>query len=483
METQKTTIVLKPDPKKVQLRTFEPATDVQRTNIINRIINLTELEAEKELSEIKMEFGNRHRNISEFFMRRYRQVVKYLDEGTVLSGVKQLLLGASLSMEYAVESTALFNPSMVLHPDQSHLPAGSKRFILSLRAVGEGHVSSIVFREVILNKQNNITVEEPGAFVTPPEVVTSLNFDKLVFQRKIMETGLVADLTDNVLDRLNSTFVYNELEQLLDSTVVQSHFSNEKNKSIVDEILISSCSDYEIFYTPDVPLSERIIFPRSMAESNGIEDARFVRFRDEDGSIKYYATYTAYNGSKIQSHLLETKDFLHFKIKKISGTEAKNKGMALFPEKINGQFAMLSRQDNENNFIMFSDDLYSWNSKKLISKPVFNWEMVQTGNCGSPIKTEKGWLVLTHGVGPVRKYCIGAMLLDSNDPSKVIGRLKEPLLSANEKEREGYVPNVVYTCGSIVNGNTLIIPYAMSDYASSFANVNLKDLLNELTSD
>ncbi len=482
MEIEKTKIILKPDPKKVQLRTFEPATEIQRTNILTRILNLSEEEAEKEFEKICTEFGSRHRNLKEFFLRRFRQVAKYLENSSTLSKVKQLLIGASLSMEYAIESSALFNPAVVWHPDQSHVPSGSKRFILSLRAVGEGHVSSIVFREGILDSNDNIIIEEPGVFVTPPEVVTSLNYDKIVFQRKIMETDLVRALADNVLDRLNSTFVFNELEQILPDSTVAPQFYNEKNKLIVEEILTSSCSDYEIYYTPDIPLSERVIFPRSMAESNGIEDARFVEFHDEDGSIRYYATYTAYNGSKIQSHLLETKDFLHFKIKKISGSEAKNKGMALFPRKINGMYAMLSRQDNENNFIMFSEDLYSWNSKKLLSKPAFYWEMIQSGNCGSPIETEKGWLVLTHGVGPVRKYTVGAMLLDINDPSRVIGRLNEPLISPDEREREGYVPNVVYTCGSIVNGNTLIIPYAMSDYASSFAKVNLKDLLNELTS-
>ena len=482
MEIEKTTIILKPDPKKVQLRTFEPATEIQRSNILTRILNLSELEAEMEFEIIYKEFGGRHKNIREFFLRRFNQVAKYLDNSSALSRIKQMLIGASLSMEYAIESTALFNPSMIWHPDQSNLPSGGKRFILSLRAVGEGHVSSIVFREGILDSENNISLEEPGIFVTPPEVVTSLNYDKVVFQRKIGETDLVGALADNVLDRLDNTFLYNELEKLLDSTLANSQFYNERNRLIIDEILSSSCSDYEIFYTPDIPLSERIIFPRSMAESNGIEDARFVRFNDEDGSIRYYATYTAYNGSKIQPHLLETKDFLHFKIRKLSGSEAKNKGMALFPKKVNGIYAMLSRQDNENNFIMFSDDLYSWNSKTLISKPAFTWEIVQSGNCGSPIETEKGWLVLTHGVGPVRKYCIGAMLLDKDDPSKVMGRLKEPLLSADEKEREGYVPNVVYTCGGITNGNMLIIPYAMSDYASSFARINLSELLNELTS-
>ena len=482
METERTHLFLKPNPKKVLLRSFEPATENQLINIITRIISLSEDEVIKEFEKINKEFNSRHRNINEFFLKRFDQVSKYVDSGLKLSKTGRMLIGASFSMEYSIESSALFNPSIVWHPDQSNLPEESKRFILSLRATGEGHISSIVFRVGVLDAKNNVIVEEPGSFVTSPEVVVYAKYDKLSLQKEIIESDLACDFANNVLSQLGNTFTANELKQLLNSTLTQSQFRNEKNKPIAYGILSLSGSEYEIFYEADLPLSERIIFPRSFAESNGIEDARFVQFQDEDGSEQYYATYTAYNGMRIQSQLLETNDFLHFKIDKLSGLEAKNKGMALFPRKINGMYAMLSRQDNENNFIMFSDNLHFWNTKKFLSKPAFNWEMVQSGNCGSPIETDKGWLVLTHGVGPVRKYCIGAILLDINDPTKVIGRLKEPLLSADENEREGYVPNVVYTCGSKIHGNELIIPYAMSDYASSFAKVNLKDLLNELTS-
>lgn len=430
MKVERIPVYLKPDPKRVLLRSFRPASKEQLVNIISRILDLTEDKAENEFKTITRKFSDRHRNINETFLKRFREVLGYIDNDLKASETKKLLICASLSMEYSVESAALFNPSIVFHPDQSNLPERSKRFILSLRATGEGHISSIVFRTGVLASENKITIEEPGRIVSPPQKVISAKYDK----------------------------------------------------KIIDEAHPSTNSEYEIDYDESQPLFERIIFPYSPAESNGIEDARFVQFQNEDGSITYYATYTAYNGKQIQSQLLETKDFLHFKINKLSGSEAKNKGMALFPRKINGQFIMLSRQDNENNYIMFSDDLYCWNSKKLLAKPAFNWEAVQVGNCGSPIETDKGWLVLTHGVGPIRKYSIGVMLLDLDDPTKVIGRLKEPLISPNENEREGYVPNVVYSCGGLINNDELIIPYAMSDSTSSFAKVNLQNLLNELIS-
>ncbi len=422
MKLEKTHLLLKPNPERVLLRAMEPASENQKMNIIARIHKLGYEELNNELEKVRSEFGSRHRDTEEFFMRRYNQLSSYISDREELSRERKLLIGSSFSMEYSVESAALFNPSVIWHPDQSGLPAGSKRFILSLRAVGEGHISSIVFRTGTLDSKNIVDVEDPGRFISSPAVQSGRTSDT---------PGL----------------------------------------------------EYEIYYGEDIPLSERIIFPGSPAESNGVEDARFVEFTEDDGSVSYYATYTAYDGKKIQSQLLETKDLLHFKVNKILGSEAQNKGMALFPRKVNGKYVMLSRQDNENNYIMFSDDLLTWNSKTLLSSPVFPWELVQQGNCGSPVETEEGWLMLTHGVGPVRKYCIGAMLLDRNDPARVIGRLRDPLISADEEEREGYVPNVVYTCGSIVKDGELIIPYAVSDYAGSFAKVSLEALLKELKSE
>ncbi len=482
MKVEKTRLLLKPDPKKVLLRPLEPSSENQKLNIISRLLKLTDTEVKNEYKRIGDEFNSRHRNAEDFFFRRFNQAASYFPAEKELSRERKLLAGAVFSMEYSLESAALFNPSIVWDPDQSEMPAGSRRFILSLRAVGEGHVSSIVFRTGVIDSNNEISVEDTGRFVSSPVSTANPVYDKSVFNRKADTSGLEGEFINKISADLGNTFTLNELDNIIKRSLTDEQYNNKKNRAAADDILSFTRSEYEIFYSEKIPLSERIIFPGSPAESNGVEDARFVEFSEENGDSSYYATYTAYDGKKIQSQLLETKDFLRFMINKIFGSEARNKGMALFPRKINGKYVMLSRQDNENNYIMYSDDLLFWNSRTLLSQPVFPWELVQQGNCGSPLETENGWLVLTHGVGPVRKYCIGAMLLDLNDPGKVIGRLEDPLISADEEEREGYVPNVVYTCGSIVKDGELIIPYAVSDYAGSFAKVSLADLLKELTS-
>jgi predicted GH43/DUF377 family glycosyl hydrolase len=283
-----------------------------------------------------------------------------------------------------------------------------------------------------------------------------------------------------MLAGLGEDFTLTELESIIKRITTQYRYNAEYD-TIANGILALARSNYELHFEEDQQLDERCIFPSSPNETNGIEDARFVQFTEDNGDVIYYATYTAYNGQVTFPQLLETTDFTHFKISTLNGAEVQNKGMALFPRKINGRYATLSRQDGENIYLMYSDDLYFWQTKELLLKPTYPWEYVQLGNCGSPIETEAGWLVLSHGVGPMRKYAVGAFLLDLNDPSKVLGRTKEPILSPDENEREGYVPNVVYSCGGQINGEDLIIPYAMSDYASSFATVNVKELLAELT--
>ncbi len=483
MKVEKTRLLLKPDPKKVLLRPLEPSSENQKMNIITRLLKMTGTEVKNELEWVRQEFKNRHRNTDEFFLRRFNQVASYFSGEEELSRERKLLTGALFSMEYSLESAALFNPSIVWHPDQSRLSEGSRRFVLSLRAIGEGHISSIVFRTGIIDTKNAISVDNPGRFVSSPVSTANPIYIKTIFRKKAETSGLGVEFTEKISSKLGNTFTLIELENTIKRILSDQEYDNKKNRVTAEELLSFTRSEYAIFYNEEIPLSERIIFPGSPAESNGVEDARFVEFREENSDSTYYATYTAYDGKKIQSQLLETKDFLHFKINKIFGSEARNKGMALFPRKINGQYVMLSRQDNENNYIMYSDDLLFWNSKKLLSEPVFPWELIQQGNCGSPVETKEGWLILTHGVGPVRKYCIGAMLLDINDPGKVIGRLKEPLISVDEEERDGYVPNVVYSCGSIVKGDDLIIPYAVSDYAGSFAKVSLEALLKELKSE
>lgn len=448
--------------------------------ILARIMTIPEEEVEQQLQQVLAEFAERHQKLSQFFLKRFEQVRPYLLTDQPVSEARRLLIGAYFTQEYSLESAALFNPAMVWHPDQSDLPEGSRRFILSLRATGEGHISSITFRSGVIDAAHNITINEPTPFVTAPELIPNPTYEKALFERKLFELGLANDFSERVMAGLGESFTMSELEADIRAALRQSRPEGQ-NRVTAKGMLSLAQSNYEVIYTPEQRLSERIIFPSTPAEINGIEDARFVQFQHDDGRMTYYATYTAYDGEVILPQLLETPDFLHFEIHTLNGPAVQNKGMALFPRKINGLYVMLSRQDNENIFLMYSDQIHFWYAKEVLLKPTYPWEFVQLGNCGSPIETEAGWLVLSHGVGPMRKYAIGAFLLDLHDPARVIGRLREPLLSPNIDEREGYVPNVVYSCGGLIHGRELIIPYAISDYASTFATVNLDDLLTELT--
>jgi predicted GH43/DUF377 family glycosyl hydrolase len=480
MKAKRTGIVLKPDYTRVIFRPFTPTHEERITHIIARIMVFSEKKVAYQLAQVMAEFSERHQKLGQFFLRRFEQVQRYVLTDEPISEARKMLIGAYFTQEYSLESAALFNPSMIWHLDQADLAEGSRRFILSLRATGEGHISSITFRTGVIDADNNITVIEPTPFVTTPEVVPDPSYEKSLFEKKLYELELSNDFSQGIMDGLDEFFTLAELKARIDYVLSQRR-RNGRNRTTAKGILSLAQSNYEVTYTPEQRLSERIIFPYTPAEMNGIEDARFVEFHDDDSSVTYYATYTAYDGAVILPQLLETSDFLHFKISTLNGPAVQNKGMALFPRKINGLYAMISRQDNENIFLMFSEYIHFWYTQEILLKPTFPWEFVQLGNCGSPIETEAGWLVLSHGVGPMRKYAIGAFLLDLNDPTRVIGRLKEPLLSPNENEREGYVPNVVYSCGGLIHGRELIIPYAMSDYASSFATVNLDELLDELT--
>ena len=471
---------MRPDPARVLFRPFNFGNSTRVLKIIARVNSMTEDEVSQKLDEVIREFGNRHHKLNPFFLRRFDQVKAQLLTDEPLSDARKLLLGAYFTMEYSLESAALFNPSMVWHPDQTNLPAGHKRFVLSLRATGEGHISSISFRTGYVDGEGAIVVQKPSRYVTSPEAIVSQQFDKNTFVKKLYELRLINSISEGILANLKVEFTLPDIEAQV-KRVMSQFRHNAEYEAITSGLIALALSNYEMHFDDDQSIDERCIFPHSPNETNGIEDARFVEFHDDNGEVTYYATYTAYNGRVTFPQLLETKDFTHFSVSTLNGAEVQNKGMALFPRKINGRYTMLSRQDGENIYLMFSEDLYFWQTKELIAKPTYPWEYVQLGNCGSPIETEAGWLVLTHGVGPMRKYAIGAFLLDLNDPSKVIGRTKEPILSPDENEREGYVPNVVYSCGGQINGNTLIIPYAMSDYASSFATINVAELLAELT--
>jgi predicted GH43/DUF377 family glycosyl hydrolase len=421
-------LYLRPDPARVIVRPFKPATEPRDLNptdktranhIVDRVLELDCETVASQLADVLENFEGRHRNLLETFEARADVMEQALAAHGCCSKAQSQLIGAYFLNEYSFEASALFNPSIVPHPDQSGAPEGGRRFILSLRAIGEGHVSSLTFRAGTIAADGSLTVDPTARLASSPRI-----------SRRVEGPD-----GDHV----------------------------------------------ELTFNPEEELSERVIFPVTDSQSNGIEDARFVEFND-DGRKIYYATYTAYSGRAIRSELIETRDFMSFRLAPLKGSAARNKGMALFPRKIGGKYAMIARQDNENLYLIYSDDLYTWDGGQAILKPEFPWEFVQIGNCGSPIELDEGWLLLTHGVGPVRKYSIGAALLDKNDPSKVLARSREPLLRPQASEREGYVPNVVYTCGAMRHNDQIILPYAVSDTFSNFATIKISALTQAMKS-
>jgi predicted GH43/DUF377 family glycosyl hydrolase len=419
-------LYLRPDPARVIVRPFKPATEPRDLNptdktranhIVDRVLALDSGAIASQLADVLENFQGRHRNLLETFESRADEMEQALAAHDSFSNVQRQLIGAYFLHEYSFEASALFNPSIVRHPDQSDAPNGGLRFILSLRATGEGHVSSLTFRAGTIAADGGLTVDPTARLASSPRI-----------SRRV--SGPDGD-------------------------------------------------HIELTFNPEEDLSERVIFPVTESQSNGIEDARFVEFNHDDRKT-YYATYTAYSGRAIRSELIETADFLSFRMSPLKGAASGNKGMALFPRKIDGKYAMIARQDNENLYLIYSDDLYTWDGGQAVLKPQFPWEFVQIGNCGSPIELDEGWLLLTHGVGPVRKYSIGAALLDKNDPSKVLARSREPLLRPEPSEREGYVPNVVYTCGAMRHNDQIILPYAVSDTFSNFATIKISALLQAM---
>jgi predicted GH43/DUF377 family glycosyl hydrolase len=466
------------DTSRVITRLHLPDNRHRISKIIRRILSLSETDAKKLLTQVMIDFSGRHENIENIFARHLNEVKGFLPKDTVLSDIQRNLIGAFFTKEYSIESAALFNPSIVPHPDQSHLTKGSLRFVMSLRATGEGHISSIVFRSGILDRNSKFLFDPVSEFVETPEVVLNPVYNRHLFQLKLNEMEACNEVTDYILRQLPDDFTYNQLKSIITTLHSNLHFSEYLQNETFKIMYWLADSNYEMNFVPHHHISKRVVFPVSKNESNGIEDARFVQFYDDSGGIVYYATYTAYNGITILPQLIKTKDFIRFEVMTLNGKAVQNKGMALFPRKINGRYAMLSRQDGENNHIMFSDNIHFWQKSQIIQEPEYPWEFIQIGNCGSPLETDEGWIVFTHGVGPMRQYCIGAMLLELENPEKVIARLNEPLLSPHKKEREGYVPNVVYSCGSIIHNNRLIIPYAMSDINSGIATVEVKNLIN-----
>jgi predicted GH43/DUF377 family glycosyl hydrolase len=464
------------DPSRVINKFYYPGNEQRARNIINRVIDLSNYTASNLLEDILSKFEHRHRNLKKVLKRNYQSIERFVPDHSHLSETRKLLIGSYFTHEYSVEAAGFFNPSMVVHPNQKHLRKGELRFILSFRATGEGHVSSIEFRSGKLDKYNNMLMDRTYHRFETPEIVMKKVYEKKFFQKKIRQLKMGNDITKNILNKLPPTFSFDDLQSTIEK--VKTKFPDDHLlEETVNLVYFLARSNHERSFRPESHVSERVLFPVSKEAIKGMEDARFVRFRDGNGRVTYYATYTAFNGFEILPMILKTKDFLHFSICALTGSAVKNKGMALFPRKIDGKYAMISRIDGENMYLMKSDAIDFWDKAHLFQKPLHPWQFFQIGNCGSPIETSEGWLLLTHGVGPMRTYCIGAELLDLKNPAKIISQLPDPILMPLPKEREGYVPNVVYSCGGIIHNNELVLPFAVSDSSCGVSTIDMDELM------
>ena len=466
---------------RVITRPYVPAGEERTRMLINRVMNLDEERVSALLETLLHDFSHRHRYFRQSLEQNFDHVARFVPDVDQVSKQQQLLIGAYFTAEYSVEAAALFNPSIVQVPSQEADPEGSCRFVMSFRATGEGHISSIEFRSGFIDTNNDIYFDALSDYVEAPEIHANPSYDRHLFRLKLLEMEATNAVTHQLLKKLPNNFTFNELKEKIAELQNNGQFLSQEKTDAIDMAMWLAQSNYQILFRKDHPISERVIFPVSDSERKGIEDARFVRFVDDDGTVIYYATYTAYNGETVLQQLIETRDFLSFQITTLNGTQVQGKGMALFPRKIRGKYVLLSRQDGVNNSIMFSDNLHVWQQAEILQEPEFPYEFVQMGNGGSPIETPEGWLVVTHGVGPMRTYSLGIELLDLDDPTRIISRIDEPILAPNTHEREGYVPNVVYSCGALIHQDELIIPYASGDQRCSIATLQIPQLMARLT--
>jgi predicted GH43/DUF377 family glycosyl hydrolase len=475
---------LEPDARRVIMRFFGVGNVSRARDVIDRVLKYPEPEVERLMAGLAADFEPKHPRLLEVFGDHYELVRGNIPEGRELTRSRQLLLGACFTMEYALESVALFNPSIVPALRQDGVPAGSVRFVMSLRATGEGHVSSIILRVGLIDADGNIELEPPGNLGKPLKASVPDEFDKAVFQRDLATLGVPTDQSGRILDRLGPRFRRDELAKAIDEARGDERASGFLEEA-ADSLIAATQANYRLDF-PDPPLSresEIVIFPFSDIERHGIEDLRLVLFTDDDGARSYYGTFTAYNGVRVFPQLLAYSGGDRIDVRLLTGECAQNKGMALFPRRIHGRYAMISRIDNENLYYMESEDVGTWNEARLLQAPEYPWQVVQIGNCGSPIETEAGWLLLTHGVGPMRQYCIGATLLDLEDPGCILGQTREPILMPDDCSRtSGYVPNVVYSCGAMIHNRKLILPYAISDLTTGAVRIDLDTLLASLQS-
>lgn len=450
--------------------------------VFELVDQLGDAEVAEEYERVWKQFGRRHHELERVFEEHYETMRRNVDRTYDEDQTRRLLLGAYFTMEYAIEAAALFNPSIVPHPDQSGLDPGCLRFVMSFRATGEGHVSSVVFQTGVIDSEHRIHFDRQSPYSARTRLAPDQYYVKPLFRRKLTEMVSHGPVTERVLDRLPEHFTLTQLEDTIQALWREEGHPEEFN-GVIESMRWLARSNYELSLDPRSSVSDLIIFPTSENELRGIEDVRLVQFTDDEGHTRYYGTYTAYNGHRVLPMLMETEDFRRIKIHTLNGACVQNKGMALFPRPINGHYAMCARLDGRNLYLMYSDYVHFWESAEMLTGPKYPWEFRIMGNCGSPIETHEGWLLLTHGVGPMRQYSIGALLLDLEDPQIIRGRLKEPLLTPLESERDGYVPNVVYSCGAMVHGDRFYIPYAMADEATSVARLQTQELIERLIED
>jgi predicted GH43/DUF377 family glycosyl hydrolase len=473
---------IEPDPARLVSRPFLPGTvnfggDYRRLAlVIERVLALAPDSQQHLLDDARARARGRFRDIESQWIQHFdlaAERVPILDD--VVDPDLRLLIGAYLTLGYAYEGAALTNPSIVPFGDGDD---DAQPFVMSARAIGEGHISSVAFLTGVVGRAGEVLFD-----VRSPFADNGLRLEPTYrlrsFTDKLRELGFGNEVSRRILDGLPDEFTVAELRAGLDR-VTDADLDPVLVEHTVRMVHWLSDSSYEVVFDQDIPLTERLISPAAPSESRGMEDARFVRFVDDDGKVTYYATYTAYDGVHILPQIIETEDFLHFRMSTMSGPTAYHKGLALFPRRIGGEYAAVSRHDQETTFVMRSDSLRNWSNAEAIMVPEQGWEAVQTGNCGSPMETEAGWLVITHGVGPMRRYVLGAVLLDLDEPVKVIGRLRTPLLEPEAGETVGYVPDVVYSCGGMIHDGHLVLPYGYADYGIRVATLPVAQLLDEM---
>ncbi len=479
LEAQRLPLRLHRDERRVIARMFDVYGEWRLPRIIEQVNGLSDDCVAHNLTLVLERFQERHRDLRDVFIRHFAQIADYYGWQGELDEARRLLVGSYFTMEYSIEAAALFNPSIVPYPEPARAANGRLPFVMSLRATGEGHISSVVFRTGAITADNQVRLDPPPRFQSSAKRAPDQYYLKSLFKRKLGEMAVNMSVADRLMEPLPQQFTFAELTNAIAQSQGAPYKPANFNETI-DNIMWLARSNYQIKMDDDADITDIVLFPQSESESRGIEDLRLVKFKEDDGTSTYYGTYTAYNGYRVLPMLLETSDFKTISIHTLNGACARDKGMALFPRRIDGHYVMCSRIDGRNLYIMYSDYIHFWESAELLATPEYPWELNLIGNCGAPIETSEGWLLLTHGVGPMRRYCIGAMLLDLDEPTRIIGRLTEPIIAPSEEEREGYVPNVVYSCGAIAHNNMLFIPYAMADQSTSMAAIPLDTLLNNL---